>query len=112
MLRLTARCAVAWNTVWHPKAAAAAEKIAALDAACAEVGRDRSTVVMTASDNVAGPGYTGARQVPIRGDDDHVAAEIAEFRDLGFRHFVAGLDPCTPAAIERFAGVIELIDKG
>ena len=112
MLRLTARYADAWNTVWHQSADKAEEKIAALDAACADAGRDRSTIVMTAGGNVAGEGYTGHRGDPIQGDDQHVAAELAKFRDLGFQHFVAGLDPCTPAAIERFANVIALLDKG
>lgn len=111
MLRLTARYADAWNTVWHQSADKAEDKIAALDAACAEVGRDRSTIVMTAGGNVAGEGYTGSRGDPIQGDDAHVAAELAKFRDLGFKHFVAGLDPCTPAAIERLAKVIELLDR-
>ena len=112
MLRLTARYADAWNTVWHQSADKAAEKIAALDAACADVGRDRSTMVMTTGGNVAGEGYTGHRDDPIQGDDAHIADELAKFRDLGFRHFVAGLDPCTPDAIERFARVIELLDRG
>ena len=75
-------------------------------------GRDRDSVVMTVGGNVAGPGYTGTRGNPIEGDHERVVAEIVAMRDLGFKHFIAGLDPCTPAAIERFAKVIELLDRG
>src|SRR5215213_11345789 len=61
MLRLTARYADAWNTVWHKTAAAAKPKIEAIDAACEAVGRDPKTLVRTAGGNLALTGYTGSR---------------------------------------------------
>ena len=111
MLRLTACYADAWNTVWHKSASDAAPKIEAIEAACAEVGRDPKTLVKTAGGNIARPGYTGARANSFEGDDEQTAANLAAFRDLGFRHFVAGLDPATPQSIEAFAKVIELLDR-
>jgi hypothetical protein len=36
---------------------------------------------------------------------------MAGFRDLGFRHLVAGIDPCTPQSLEAFAKVIEIFDR-
>ena len=33
------------------------------------------------------------------------------FRALGLKHYIAGLDPCTPQTLEHFARVIELVDK-
>jgi alkanesulfonate monooxygenase SsuD/methylene tetrahydromethanopterin reductase-like flavin-dependent oxidoreductase (luciferase family) len=111
MLRLVAKYADAWNTVWHSDASATLEDLKALDAALAEAGRDPGTIVRTAGGNIAQPGYTGTRGNPIEGDNDHIAGKLAEFRDLGFRHYVAGLDPCTPTSIEQFARVIEILDK-
>ena len=111
MLQLVARYADAWNTVWHSDAKATLDDLKALDEALAVAGRDPSTIVRTAGGNIAQPGYTGTRGNPIEGDADHIAGKLAEFRDLGFRHFVAGLDPCTPQSIEGFAKVIEILDK-
>jgi alkanesulfonate monooxygenase SsuD/methylene tetrahydromethanopterin reductase-like flavin-dependent oxidoreductase (luciferase family) len=110
MLRLIARYADAWNTVWHKTPADARENIAAVDAACAEVGRDPATLVRTVGGNIARPGYTGSRGNAFEGDDAAVAENIAGFRELGFKHFVAGTDPCTPQSLEAFAKVIELVD--
>lgn len=108
MLRLTARYADAWNTVWHKDPATAAEKMALVDAACLDVGRDPATLVRTAGGNVAGEGYTGVRPDPFTGSPEEIAENIRAFAALGFAHFVVGLDPCTPKSLEAFAKVIDL----
>jgi alkanesulfonate monooxygenase SsuD/methylene tetrahydromethanopterin reductase-like flavin-dependent oxidoreductase (luciferase family) len=111
MLRLTARFADAWNTVWHPDPAALVQKIEEVERACQEVGRDPATLVKTVGSNVAMPGYLGRRLDPIEGDAEQVAKRVAGFRQLGFRHWVAGLDPCTPSSIEEFSRVVEILDR-
>ena len=110
MLRIIARYADAWNTVWHGSPDAVVAQMAAVDAACAEVGRDPATLVRTAGGNIAMPGYTGRRPDPIEGSDAQIAEMIARFRDLGIQHFVAGLDPCTPQSLERFARILEMVE--
>ena len=110
MLRITARYADAWNTVWHKDPEAIVPRMAALDAACREVGRDPATLVRTAGGNVAMPGYLGVRPDAIEGDPEAIAETILGFRQRGMQHFIAGLDPCTPRTIEQFARVLELID--
>ncbi len=110
MLRLTARYADAWNTVWHKDPAAVVPLLELVDEACREVGREPASLVRTAGGNIAMPGYLGRRPDPIEGDPEQVAQTLAGFRALGLGHFVCGLDPCTPATIERFARVIELLD--
>ncbi len=110
MLRLTATYADGWNTVWHPTAAETKPLIALVDEACAGVGRDPATLVRTAGGNIALSGYLGVRPNPIRGDADAIAESLAEFRALGFRHYVAGIDPCTPHSLEEFARVLEKLD--
>ncbi|HLL50834.1 MAG TPA: hypothetical protein VK356_09220, partial [Thermomicrobiales bacterium] len=110
MLRIIARYADAWNTVWHGDPDAVIAEMAAVDEACREVGRDPATLVRTAGGNIAMPGYLGKRPDPIRGSDEAIAATILRFRELGIEHFVAGLDACTPQTIEQFARVVELVD--
>ncbi len=112
MLRIIARYADAWNTVWHGSADAIVTRMAALNEACHEAGRDPATLVRTAGGNIAMPGYLGIRPDPIEGEPEAVAEVILGFRECGIQHFVAGLDPCTPRTIEQFARVIELVDAG
>lgn len=111
MLRLMARWADAWNTVWHREASEVVPLMAAVDDACREVGRDPATMVRTAGGNIALPGYHGVRPDPIEGEPEQIAEVLLQFRALGLRHFVCGLDPCTPASVEWFARVIELVDN-
>ncbi len=111
MLRMTALYADAWNTDWHHSASEVVPMIEVLDAACLEVGRDPSTIVKTAGSNIAMDGYLGVRLNPIRGDTDAIAGAVDEFRQLGLKHYVAGLDPCTPKTLEQFARVIDVLDK-
>jgi hypothetical protein len=40
-----------------------------------------------------------------------MAEKVEGFRALGLRHYVAGLDPCTPRSVEQFAAVMEIIDR-
>jgi alkanesulfonate monooxygenase SsuD/methylene tetrahydromethanopterin reductase-like flavin-dependent oxidoreductase (luciferase family) len=112
MLRLTARYADAWNTVWHKDPEEIVPLIAAVDEACREVGRDPATLVRTVGGNIAMPGYLGKRPNPIEGEPEAMAEAILGFRQRGMQHFVAGLDPCTPQTIEQFARVISLVDAG
>ncbi|MGC4189676.1 MAG: LLM class flavin-dependent oxidoreductase [Thermomicrobiales bacterium] len=109
MLNLIARYADAWNTVWHSDTAKAREQLVALDAACEAVGRDPKTLVRTAGGNLARDGYLGARPNPVPYDNTAQAALIDEFRQLGFTHFICGLDPATPQSVTEFARVIEQV---
>ncbi len=111
MMGLTARYADVWNSDWHHDAEEVVPMLKALDEACEKAGRDPKTLVRTAGSNLAMPGYLGVRPNPITGSIEEMAEKIATFRDLGLRHYVAGLDPCTPATLEHFARVIELLDK-
>ena len=109
MLRLTARYADAWNTVWHKEAAPAIEQMTNLDLACAEVGRDPKTVVRTVGGMIAMAGFEGDTAKFITGEREAVAAVLRGFQEAGFRHFIAVLEPCTPATIEEFGRIMELV---
>ncbi len=111
MLALTAKYADAWNTDWHKEASEVVPMIETLTEACIANGRDPETIVKTAGSNIKLPGYTGVRLNPIEGDNDYIAGEIDKFRQLGLKHYVAGIDPCTPTSLEQFARVIEILDR-
>jgi alkanesulfonate monooxygenase SsuD/methylene tetrahydromethanopterin reductase-like flavin-dependent oxidoreductase (luciferase family) len=111
MLGLIAKYGDAWNSDWAREAGVLVPHLERLSEACIEVGRDPSTIVRTGSSNIAMPGYLGVRLDPITGESEQIAETIAGFRDLGLRHHVAGLDPCTPKSIEQFARVLEILDR-
>lgn len=112
LMRLTARYADAWNSDWQHDTSTLIPMLERLDAACREVGRDPGTLVKTASSNIALTGYQGRRANPMTGTHAEIAAQIRPFQDLGLKHWVAGLDPTTPKAIEEFGSVMEILDKG
>jgi alkanesulfonate monooxygenase SsuD/methylene tetrahydromethanopterin reductase-like flavin-dependent oxidoreductase (luciferase family) len=109
MMRLVARYADAWNSDWQHDTSTLIPMLERLDAACREVGRDPATLVKTASSNIALTGVQGRRANPMTGTIEEIAAQIRPFRDLGLRHWVAGLDPTTPTSIEEFGRVMELV---
>jgi len=111
MLRLMARYGDAWNTNWHADAAATAPLIQAVEDACNDVGRDPATIVKTVGSTVAVKGSLGRRVNPIAGEPAAIAESIQAFRDLGFRHWVAGLDPATPAGLEHLAEIVGMLDS-
>jgi alkanesulfonate monooxygenase SsuD/methylene tetrahydromethanopterin reductase-like flavin-dependent oxidoreductase (luciferase family) len=110
-MRLAAQFADAWNSDWHHDPSTVLPRLAELDKACEDVGRDPKTIVRTSGSNVAMPGYLGRRANPMEGNPEQIAEQIAAFRDIGLRHWVAGLDPCNPAKIEEFSKVIDILDR-
>jgi alkanesulfonate monooxygenase SsuD/methylene tetrahydromethanopterin reductase-like flavin-dependent oxidoreductase (luciferase family) len=111
MMRLTARFADAWNSDWQREPATLVPHLQRLDEACREVGRDPRTLVRTSSGNVAMPGCLNRRPKGLAGEPAQIAETIVGFRALGLRHWVAGLDPCTPKSLEQFARIVELVDR-
>src|SRR4051794_29127610 len=64
MLKLVARYADAYNTVWHREASGVHEHYANLEAACREVGRDPSEIQRTAGTTVLVPDAGDAPDSP------------------------------------------------
>jgi probable F420-dependent oxidoreductase len=114
MLELTARYADAYNTVWHVEPEEVAEPFAALDAACARVGRDPKAITHTAGVHVrmlARGEQPRANERRIAGEPEAVAEKLRGFRAAGVEHLVVVLEPSDLTGIERFAEVIALLDE-
>ena len=114
MMRLVARYADAYNTVWHPNPAAVVEPFANLEAACREVGRDPAEIMRTAGVFVALPGegvrVSGSPQA-LTGTPDEIAAQLHAFRSTGVQHITLILDPWDARGIEGFGPTIEALRK-
>jgi alkanesulfonate monooxygenase SsuD/methylene tetrahydromethanopterin reductase-like flavin-dependent oxidoreductase (luciferase family) len=111
VLRLTARYADAWNSAWHATAEKAQPDVERLRAACAEVGRDPDSIVMTVGGDLAlGPTWLEGTD-PLRGTDDEILSELRRFRDLGFRHYVAAMDPVTPELVRHLGRIADTFNS-
>ena len=120
MLRLAAAHADAWNAwfSWYGNRAEGVAKIRdAVDAACADVGRDPSTLERTVAVLIqVGRGPTTRRGGPVEqapplmGPPDELAAELRALAREGIAHVQLVLDPITVGSIERLAPVLEILD--
>ncbi len=85
-------------------------RIAAIEAACAEVGRDPTTIGRSASVDLhplePKPDPNGAW---VGGSPEEMADQVRAFRDGGYTQIVLFPGPSTIAAIEAFAPVLEIL---
>ena len=126
MLRLTARYADIWNVYWtstnnSPDGVPPLRE--RVDAACAEVGRDPTTlqrsvsVLIAESDanpwwNKLPTGHSYKPLVPLIGEPAEIAEELSAYRREGITQVQVSIDGISTSAIERFAPALELIRKG
>jgi alkanesulfonate monooxygenase SsuD/methylene tetrahydromethanopterin reductase-like flavin-dependent oxidoreductase (luciferase family) len=109
MLRLTAKYADAWNTAWHTEPASAVERLDSIRATCVEVGRDPSTLSLTANVTLAYPDLAdNTPATALSGTSAHVAESLKGYADLGVSEVIVDVNPYTPAAIDRLAESIQL----
>ncbi len=107
MLRLTAQHADQWNTCWLGQPAALASRRKDLEAACAEVGRDPSTLEVTVGVTVAYPELSpaGAEAEPpdpakaLFGSPEDIAAGLKGYADLGVSHVMCACNPTNAATL-------------
>ena len=115
MLRLTAQYADLWNG-WLVFGRNYADVVPplrqAVDEACRRHGRDPATLGRTASVRVAMLGELPPFGEPIQGGPEEVAAALRAFAGEGVSHVQVWLTPNTLGAVEAFAPVLELLDRG
>ena len=117
MLRITAAHVDMWNT-WHVwfgnTAAGLAPVVAEVEAACAKVDRDPTTLEKTAAIYVQLPdgegriaGSTGRPTAPpITGTREQMAETLSSFAEGGMDHIQLVLDPIDSASVEELAEVV------
>jgi probable F420-dependent oxidoreductase len=122
MLRITAPHVDSWNA-WYADTGNRTSGVAALkdkvDAACAEVGRDPAAIERTVAVQVRLPGGSGrtmgnestADTAPaLEGPIEAMADELRAYARAGIAEVQLVLDPIDRPSIERFAGVLRLLD--
>ncbi len=107
MLGILARYADAWNTGWGNDTEALKRKVAVLDTACAEMGRDPETVIRTVGVGFAAEGFAGGSSNVFNGPDEEKLAVLVELEGLGFRHIKINLQPYSIQAIEACGPVVD-----
>jgi probable F420-dependent oxidoreductase len=122
MLRLAAALADAWNAwfTWFGNRPEGIAKLrAAVDAACADVGRDPATLERTVAVLVqvrngepARRGGPEEKAPPITGPPDEVAGVLRAFAAEGIAHVQLVVDPITVDSIERLGEVLDHLDRG
>jgi alkanesulfonate monooxygenase SsuD/methylene tetrahydromethanopterin reductase-like flavin-dependent oxidoreductase (luciferase family) len=87
-----------------------APRLATLDAICAEIGRDSSTLGRSVGVLVNPMLPAGQRADVISGSAEEIANAFRSFREVGFTQLEMMFHPGTVAAIEALAPVLELLD--
>jgi alkanesulfonate monooxygenase SsuD/methylene tetrahydromethanopterin reductase-like flavin-dependent oxidoreductase (luciferase family) len=124
MLRITAPHVDSWNA-WYSDTGNRAAGVAPLrqkvDAACDEAGRDRVAIERTVAVQVRLPGGEGRTMgdtsveesaPPLEGSVESMAEELRAYAREGIGEVQLVLDPIDRSSIERFAGVLRILDGG
>jgi alkanesulfonate monooxygenase SsuD/methylene tetrahydromethanopterin reductase-like flavin-dependent oxidoreductase (luciferase family) len=113
MTRIAARHADLWNGAWvaSPRDEVLSARMAELDQAAEEVGRDPTSIARTAGVSVRYgdaelPGPTGDRAKDIMGDPEAVAAGLDAFAQAGYAEVMVWLEPMSGRSIERLAEAV------
>ncbi|HWC04248.1 MAG TPA: LLM class flavin-dependent oxidoreductase [Methylomirabilota bacterium] len=132
MLRLIARHADSFDADYQTGPTPVLERLALLEQACREVGRDPRSIGRMAATRIAlagpsgasgfqvGPAQDGIAQFDLAGmrfparlgSADEVAAHIRAFEAIGIEHLTVNIvDPPGVPGIERFAAVMEALRR-
>jgi alkanesulfonate monooxygenase SsuD/methylene tetrahydromethanopterin reductase-like flavin-dependent oxidoreductase (luciferase family) len=115
MLRLTVEHADIWNG-WVAYDRSYADVVPPMrervDAACELHGRDPATLQRSLAIQVAQPGQQVPGSDPMTGSPKELATSLQGLADEGISHIQIFLMPTTPATIDDFGAVLELLDRG
>ena len=115
MLRLAALHADIWSWYVEERSDLAefGPRLAALEAACVDAGRDPATIGKSAGIVVEPTSFSGSEAVlgtPVRGSAEEIADALRAFEAAGFTNIEVLLWPPTLPALDAMAPVIELLD--
>jgi alkanesulfonate monooxygenase SsuD/methylene tetrahydromethanopterin reductase-like flavin-dependent oxidoreductase (luciferase family) len=110
ILGLTARYAEAWNTAWFAGPdERLRERVAALETALGEEGRDPSTLRRTVGMYIADPAVAPDESDAFTGSVDELAETLRRFGELGFADVIAVLEPMNERSLDRLAEARDLV---
>ncbi|HYL39902.1 MAG TPA: LLM class flavin-dependent oxidoreductase [Candidatus Binatus sp.] len=117
MLRLAALHADIWSWFVEERSDLTefGPRLAALEAACTDVGRDPATIGRSAGIVIEPTSITAADNVlglPIRGSAAEIAQALMAFHAAGFDHLEVIPWPSTIAALDAMAPVLEIVRAG
>jgi alkanesulfonate monooxygenase SsuD/methylene tetrahydromethanopterin reductase-like flavin-dependent oxidoreductase (luciferase family) len=117
MLRLAALHADIWSWYVEERSDLAefGPRLAALQAACVDAGRDPATIGTSAGIIVEPTSVGGSEAVlatPVRGSAEEIADALRAFGAAGFTNVEVVVWPPTVAAVDAMAPVLELLDAG
>jgi probable F420-dependent oxidoreductase len=112
MLKLTAQYADLWNTGYMGQPETMAEPLAQIDAACREIGRDPTTLGITALIGLWFPDLQAKKpsflDKPLTGTVQEIAAAMRGYAELGVQHIMFQCEPYTPQALQRLTEALQL----
>jgi F420-dependent oxidoreductase-like protein len=115
MLRLTAKYADLWNTGYVGRPEAMADRLAKIQAACREVGRDPKSIGVTAFIGLWFPDIVPTKpkflDAPLSGTTQEIAAAMKGYEELGVPHIMFQLEPYTSETRRRLAEALQLYRK-
>jgi probable F420-dependent oxidoreductase len=120
MMNLMATYADYWNKDRLNDVDQLLEVEARVDAACVEAGRDPATLgrvvgIQVDMLNDQREAFTPRQWVmspfPLSGSSEELAEQIRNYTRAHVDHLIVSIDPITPAALEAFAPVLELLDR-
>lgn len=114
MLQLAARHADIWNTTWTRSVDEVLPRLAALDAACDNTGRDRQSIGRSCCVFIDLPGAVGVWlngnvSQPKPMSTEETAQLLADYAAHGVDHVMVWPDPFTVGAIEQVGEAIRLL---
>ncbi|MCC6178404.1 MAG: LLM class flavin-dependent oxidoreductase [Chloroflexi bacterium] len=113
MMRLLARHADAFNTLFHAAPETVAGPFSMLDQACREVGRDPATILRTAGGFVAFPGAEddpgGPHDNPIAGPPQVVAQHLHALHGAGVQHMSLFVSPWNMRAVDYLDQTLHIL---
>jgi probable F420-dependent oxidoreductase len=115
MMRITARFADGWN-VWFKeidnKVENLIELMKKLDEACAEVGRDPTTLARSAAVKIQVGDHAPSTMStePIKGSPEEIAAALRCYADAGLSHIQVWPEPNTVEGVERIGKILEALE--
>lgn len=120
MLRAAVRHADMWNIPWRHDLADVISETERGEKACAELGRDPSTLTRSVAlqvdlprpaESSRGDLMDQSRTQALKGEPAEIAAHLKSYANAGVSHVQLWLDPSTPTALESFGEVLSALDS-